>query len=617
MITIFGSTIGAIFPLLLTAIPLGVGLLVYIFRRRGLNAPQVVSTLFLLAKLPQRLTARRSFVPPLQFWLELLILSFLALAAAGLFLSSSTSRIAVVIDSSKSMASLSRDGESRLQTAKRLARLDITLDSATSRFTVFAAHNGLVPISTPRVSAPAALESLGSLPQSFYSDNLTSAIAPLIASPEYDAVWIYTDKVVATPSSPSALRVVSIPHNSENLTNVWIRSLEATASPNGSSIGAEVVSSSPAPLRIDVSASCVTSDSSRATPIGPVSVSLAPKQSTPVILAPLPEAWSHCKVSASPHDASQTDALALDNDAWIARPSKDDSVVLASALSGPQLGLNALPGLTLRSRQPTENLSDQRAIYHRVSPASIPHAPSLVVFPPPGALAWSGATVAQPAHSDSPVTRWAESHPLLRYVQPALLVIPEYSLLECPDSATPILFSPRGAIACAGEEQGARYVITGFELFPFDGIRSATLSVLTLNMIRWLFDDVAGGSRQGSLGAATLPATISSASMVAPTTRELTLTGRSVSIDEPGVVAFTSNSGTLNTATLRAFNAFSDSESEISNVSTLELSNVPARNSSSKREDIPLERLLAAAALVVLCLDLIRRLRSRSVWGRI
>lgn len=616
MISLFGSTIGATLPIILTAIPLGLGLLVVIFRRRGLGAPRVVSTLFLLTKLPERLTARRSFVPPLQFWLELLILSLLALAGAGLYVSSNSSRVAVVIDSSKSMGTLSRDGESRLQAAKRLSRLDVTLDGATSRFTIFAAHHSLSALSARRVSAPAALEAIESLPQTLYSDNISAAIAPLIASKEYDAVWVYTDKMLAQRSSSSAVRVVSIPTNSENLSNVWVRSLDTRESQNGPMITAEIVSSSPDTLGVEISASCFGSNYPLA-PVESITVSLAPHQSTQTLLGPLSEKWSYCKVSAALHGSSSTDALDLDNDGWIARSSPDDSVVLVSALSATELGLSTLPGITLGAQGPTDNLSYRRTIYHRGSPRSVPHAPSLVVFPPAGALAWTGATVAQTIDSNSSVTRWAEAHPVLRYVQPSLLVLPEHSVIECPDSATPILFSSRGAIACAGEEHGARYVITGFELFPFDGIRSPTLSVLTLNAVRWLFQDTGAGSLQAALGSVVVPNTVSSASYVAPTNRPLRLAGKSVLIDEPGVVALTSIAGSRSSQTLRAFNAFSDSESDISAAATLEIPTSYAISHSSKREDIPLGRLLAAVALVMLCLDLIRRLRGRSLWGRV
>ncbi|MEY4700562.1 MAG: hypothetical protein RL326_749, partial [Pseudomonadota bacterium] len=125
MITIFGTSLAASAPWLLLAIPIATSILIYTFRARGPSAPTVTSSLFLLSKLPLALPARRSFLPPLQFWLELAAFLLLSLSAAGLTASSVGERVAIVIDSSTSMSAPTSSQSTRLETAKRLAQADV------------------------------------------------------------------------------------------------------------------------------------------------------------------------------------------------------------------------------------------------------------------------------------------------------------------------------------------------------------------------------------------------------------------------------------------------------------------------------------------------------------
>jgi hypothetical protein len=615
--TLWGITITAHAPLFLLGIPLGAALLVYIFRARGSGSPIVTSTLLLLSKLPQYMPARRRFIPPLQFWIELAALTLLSLAAARLISSESGARIAVVIDSSKSMATLITAGEPRLAVAKRLATADVAQSLPTTRFSVFSASNSLQPITGSALSSAGAIRAITTVSQSYSPDQLQQFVTALASSREYNRIWVYTDKTSEPVATDTQVKIVSIPSDLSALTNVWLHSITTTGKSGSSTIEAELLVSSKSSVSTSVSATCTKPQSNGTFELPAVTTTVAPGQIAKVQLGPITQPWSYCKAVAQPSSPAIGDALSIDNEAWIADSSHDSPITLVSALSAQQLGLTAIPGISLAQHTEASKPVANQAIYHRQAPPSVPSQSTLVIFPPKGSLPWRGGATLASERTTSEITRWATSHPLLQYVQPDLLSLPESSVLECPDSSTPILFSARGAVACAGEEGGARYVVTGFEIFPFDGRRSPTLSVLTLNIIRWLFQSGSPVQSASGLGSIKLPASATSARIVAPNQRELSLDSfRAASITEPGVVSIISSAAGATGEQLRAFNAISDAESDTSQASSLAITankDIPTK----PREKFPLEGLLAAMALVVLAGDLVRRIIRRSSWGQV
>jgi hypothetical protein len=109
---------------------------------------------------------------------------------------------------------------------------------------------------------------------------------------------------------------------------------------------------------------------------------------------------------------------------------------------------------------------------------------------------------------------------------------------------------------------------------------------------------------------------------LAPVGRDLgEIAGGILELLEPGV--FSVSSGDSKPAKIVAVNSISDQESEIGNLNPTQItSDILRRGISEKRpEDLSnvdsVYRLLAALALVVLFIDLIRRIFRRSDWGRV
>ena len=188
MSALTGIAISFAWPLALGAIPVALGALVYLFRARGTTQSKVTSSLFLLARLPEYLPSRRRFVPPIQFWLELALAVALACAASGITFYRTGARVAVVIDTSKSMSARMSAGlnaeETRLQAALRIAKADIAQAPPDTLFKVLRAAGTISSAASDTQGAAfrakgTAISELNLVRSTYEVDSLASVIADL------------------------------------------------------------------------------------------------------------------------------------------------------------------------------------------------------------------------------------------------------------------------------------------------------------------------------------------------------------------------------------------------------------------------------------------------------
>lgn len=610
MISIFGTTIAAASPWLLLGIPCAVGFLVYIFRVRGTAHQAVVSSLLFLKELPRRPVGRKTFVPPLQFWLELAILTLLLLSVSGLYLARSGKHVAVVVDSSLSMGALYGSGGTRLDQAKRIATLDIQRAPSSTTYTIFSSAKDLTPLSQPHESATEALTTIQGAQQSYRADALQQHLTALIGDTQYDAVWVYTDRELQNYQPSQRLVVNQLPLEPSTSTNAWIQGIHVESS---GALTVKVGYGGASPKDAVLNGECFDGPSASSAKLPAQTLRLAPHAATTATLTPSRTNWSYCRVHIKLQDSSLFDALPLDNEGWIAHEPTEPSVNLVSSLSAEQLGLTKVKTITVSTETQKDSTQKLPTIYHRTAPQTVPTTSSLVVFPPVGALPWGGTVETQGAQGRE-VTRWDASHPVLQYVNPSLVSFPEARPLECPPSATPILFSAGGPIACAGEEKGARYLITGFELFPFEGSRNPTISIFTLNAFKWLFQR-SGTTTAGELPMRLpLPESIVEAGYIHPENLKLTLEGSSIAPPAPGIIELQDEDGTER---YLALNSFEEQESDLSRRAALSLPAPAPRVSttSSPTTSRSLLSVLALVALLVIGADLTRRILRRVRWG--
>ena len=610
MISLLGTSFGAASPWLLLALPCALGFLIYIFRVRGSSTTTIVSSLLFLKHLPQRPVGKKTFVPPLQFWLELAIISLLILAAAGLFSTKSGKHVAVVIDSSLSMGALYGTSGTRLEQAKRMAALDIT-QSPTSSFSVFSSSGDLDPLSQPRDGAIDAAAAAQSVPQSYRRDDLQAHITSLASDPSYDAVWVYTDHELRNPSASPRLVPNSLPIDPTVQTNAWIQRIEANTTQIPPTITTDIGYVGAAEREARVDGACFTAQGAQLFTLSPQTLKLSSARTAQVVLSTPNSTWDYCNVHVRLQDASLFDSLPLDNEGWIAHRSSQGAIDLHSALSAEQLGLSSLPTLSV-TKASNESASNP-AVYHRMTPQELPTAATLVVLPPTGPLPWGGASLQDTDSRE--ISRWDESHPILTYVKPSLILLSDIRPLECPPTATPILFSSRGPLLCAGESFGSRYVISGFELFPFEGKKNPTMSILTLNVWKWLFQSALSTSSETIPTSIQLEPHISSATIVAPQKETLqAIGGSSITPRMPGILSLVSNTGAQR---LLSLNAFEPTESDLSQPGVVTFTTItPSRGAAATATDSSsLGRWLSLLALVVVGADLFRRLKRRLRWS--
>jgi len=629
MISIFGTTLGSTAPWILIGIPLVSALLVYVYRNLGTSKNSIVSTLFLLRDLPLRPTSRKKFTPPLQFWIELFALLLLILAASGIFLSDAGKKVAVVIDLSLSMQAPGSDGAKRIDSAKRLAIADMTQSLPTTRFYPFAAHIQLKPLSSGAVSAIRAASLLNPLETLPTEDHLQKHLTSLVNSGDYDSVWVYTDRSLAGGAPAPTVRVVSVTGdpNTRALTNLWIRALSPKGVDGKTFLSTAIEQVGLSSVPVSVIASCYNLHNPSA-----LKPRILPEQTlqlpsgvvTTTLLGPVDPPWTHCQVRVTSSSATASDLLTEDNEAWVTSDSITSGVTIVSPLTPAELAIEQLGGITITAAQRSDDAAASRGSVDKINSPTIIHrselpatlsSSALVVYPPAGKLPWGGA-VRDSNERAIQISRWNTSHPVMRYINPTLLSLKTTRIIECPPSATALLTTTAGTVACAGERDGVRYAVVGFELFPFDGAKTPTLSILTLNLFKWLFETQSAAQRVTPYETIQLARGVTEVRYVAPTSKALAISANgSVTPDDLGVLMLSESSSGKDY--LKAINLLSDQESNLTENTPLSLgTGEQSAADSSSKESFDAMPLLTSLALLVLVLDLIRRIAYACRWSR-
>lgn len=644
MISLLGTLIGASWPVFLAAIPIGLGALLYLYRAKGTGQPQVISTLFLLSRMPHYTPSRRRFVLPLQFWIEVALVVVLALAASRIQSSKVGSRVALVIDTSKSMGALVSADETRLDVAIRIASADIAQASSDTVFTLLHAGRELTAQERSgaytRVGKRDVQAALETLQPTYEVDFLEGNVSDLLVHEGYDSVWVYTDRVLDSETVDSRLQLTTVPLDPELVHNTWISAVQVVTDKQSDAqtidVGIMRVGKG-ASLDISVNALCTDRESDHSFNLSSVKQSLRPDHAALIRIGKIPHKWSYCRLSI---EGTGGDLLPRDDEAWVVNTTEVGAIGLVSAMSAKALGLEHLPYGAFVALEDQSNALDRNVstvIYHRSAPVDLSRVSSLIVYPDTGVTVLDGRVGAEVRNGAAlDITRWDETHPILQYAQPGLLTIPTARVLECPASARSIMHSSSGPIMCAGEEKGRRYVVFGFEILPFEGRRTATLSIITLNALQWLLE--ANGITQqaeqftGALVLSQADAVATrSVRMIAPRTEELNVSeSGSIIVSSPGIIEIADTIGEKQDVRLIAVNALSDQESNLLLRNPLEFSSevfgansasnlFSSRDSKQSRRDTGsetthYESFFAWLALCLLTIDVARRFLSAAAW---
>jgi len=600
--------IGLSTPLFLVALPPLAGLLVYAYLRHGRGKKVTVASIMFLRKLPRISSARRKLNVPWKLVLELFCLSLLLLGLAGLYREQLGTRIVVVIDNSLSSGALLRaNAESVLSAEKRLAQLQLNELDSRALVKVVVTSPVSRELNPKPVGASQAIELVSAIEAGFGSDGLEGILARYLGDPQIDQILVFSDRRAQGEQATKRFQIfnpLSSEDSRQNIAITNLNSFESEATKYGVevSISSYATSSFSADLLFE---SVLLSGELRE--LGRQHFTLSSRSSQTIRFLNLGDAKA-IKVSiVSAKDAitQSLNALPDDDIGYLTREKSGANVLLVGPLSPQALGLDGLRGLrfnwldskSLTSAALQAGVRTARgAIFHRVTPATLPPIAALFVVPP------SDSTLFPPRHEapGGPVARWNATHALLKYINLATLSLKKSHTFALPPWGEQLLSLPQGVVLFAGETQGARYAVSGFELFPFEGKDSPVLSILSLNIFNWLFN--ANGNVASLEPGSMVPQMENLASATLLPANHQLKAGEPVA--QPGVLVLTSSSAE---SKLYAYNFFSTTESDLENNPRINII-LSAESVKNGKQEQPLKVILALILIALLSTELAFRL---------
>lgn len=428
---------------------------------------------------------RRLLLPPI-FFLQLLLLLLLVLALLEPVFSVRPLKVALVLDNSASMQA--REGQkSRLEMAKEEARGLVQGATAKVRFDLFRTTPKLEKVGKgdlPPKQAVALLDEIVPYdlaePSLDYSDELSR-----LAEKGYDRLYFLTDYSVR--SQGGKIRAVTVGRPKDNLAVTSLRLSRPSFSSSQLEAAVEVASFSSRQEKVKVALKA------GAKVLSTKSATVPARQRATVSFEGLPAS------AAYEAELDVDDGLALDNRRFAVLPPSGELDILGISPRPEALrSLGSIPGVNLTLIRP-EAYEKERGrrpsleIYQFSAPAALPQNNALFVLPPrENPLVAQGKALSRPT-----VSSWSEPHPLTHYVNFALFR-PSYARPLRPLSfGQAIIESPEGALALAVEQRGFRYLVLGFDPFPYLGRENLPVSIFTLNLLNWFYQGL------GSSGTAT------------------------------------------------------------------------------------------------------------------
>lgn len=535
------APIGFTSPLLLGLIPLSLGYLLYIYLKRGAGQKIVVSSTLIFGQLHRFSVARKNLNIPWRLLLELALFCLLALGAAGTFLSGSGERIALIIDNSFSMSAWSSPAHNQtlLDIAKNSARQYLRSLPSTAQVKVFQVAPNLTSIKSAWSYPDSAINDVTQMGVGYGSSSLEGNLAALGTSAEFSQIFLITDQkpLLKNEAMPERV-VVKVVSGDVPLENLAITDIALQTTPlaeQNKSLEVSVAAFVNQATKANLKSYYFDSSSQTFAEISSKDLDLQPAAIVKVYFSNLPEAPLY-KVQIS-----NSDFLAADNQAFISSTPFKKQMLVVSNNSSEKLGLERIKFVDFKAISP-QNYSEIAAqntlpvIFHNVAPSQLPNSDAIFINPPSDSIEFAPGELSK----NSAITDWLESHPLMTYLNIGALQIPALRPLHQPNWATTVINSSVGPALVAGELNQHHYAALGFEILPFEGSESPLLSVLSLNLLKWLLNS--------SIGGGYLP----------PYSTLSTENNSKIYLDQPGYKAINLSNGTTKYV---AVNFFTPSES--------------------------------------------------------
>ncbi len=539
-------TLGLLSPLLLLA-----------YLKRTPSRKQLVSSILILKKLTKQITIKQRIKLPPRFYLEALILLLLLLIAAKPRFSSGEKQIAVLIDSSLSMRAVDDEtGLTRLKKAKKeLSNLVSAESSAT--YSLYSSSPVLKQLGEDGMSGLDLISRAEEVKATYDSDNLSGAVEELIEKGLYQEIFIISDREprhseLSEVRSEPELKSINVGKNSENIYISNIRSDEIV-SQNQNRIVLTAGMSGASPKNIKVTLSRANSPEkpySKSIRVEPDRLSdLSFDISANVGANDLTSNLIKLEIEQSDYTPGVIDAIHEDNQGWfVVGNNNRRSVLVVADRSEPDWSkLKSIANFEITETTPARFLEMKEGdrkrfdllVFHETAPQYLPQSSALFILPPIDAPAF--AAKAPPASAI--LTSWREDHPLTTYLRVPLLKFDQAVPLSVPPWAESVFNGEQGSLVAAGEARGVRFAALGFEILPFEGAATPAMSILTMNLLKWLTESSAGAEiyltgstlrlAAGTSWTVTSPLNISERYGIDPKEPNL------VVLDQPGIYKLT------------------------------------------------------------------------------
>ena len=454
-------------------------LIPYLLRRKPRRV--IFSSLLLFMTGSEQMSSRpwgRLHLPPI-FFLQLLLLALLILALSEPVFSVRPTSIAIVLDNSASMQSL-ENGKTRFALAKERASAVIGELSTAGKVDLYVTAPRLEKLGAMPLSAADANGALRSLDAVDLGDppaDYNTALSRLASERKYERVYLITDH--PTSGQGSTVRGVSV----------------GTAQANRAVTAFEVHRSSLANARLEASAQVANYSNkdekiriflkADGKTLAEREVAVGMGKTASATFEGLPE---HPYYIA---EIDARDALPLDNRRYAVAPLSRELKVLAIT-PRPQAAasLRSIPGVTVDVIAPADYEKSERSgygleIFQFASPNSLPRSPALLILPPENSpLVQLGAPL-----TNINLTSWREPHVLTRYINFSLFQLPYARPLTAQVPGEIVMETGKGALVFAHERQGVRYLVLGFDPLPYLGRGNLPMSIFTLNLLDWFFEN--------------------------------------------------------------------------------------------------------------------------------
>ncbi len=629
MISLFGTQFGFLAPAtFMAAAVAGSLLLFYAYLRKGKSKKiAVASVMFLkfLEGIPRR---RQKFLPPWRFFLELLLLLLLAASIAGLYIDQSADKITVLLDNSASMQAIADDSADRKTVFNSaIDKLKGDLLNATwgSKYNIYLSSPVIMSVTEGYVSASRALKIIENIKVSNFKDNLESAVEKLFQNKDFTKLLVFSDKV--SNSSNSAipdlswqnLRSVSERTNYSNLALTSIRINKAGINSNGGSLDAVIQAFSTNSSinfegNIKLSACSNFADCKFPTLLSKREFSIRSNSVVNVVfdrLAQTDFAYLLEITDIKKAGRNFNDALSIDNQAWVISDSAKSKIMLVSELSGSSLGLNLIPTLEITNLRPANYKNEKSKyadsdyssiIFHRFVPQELPDSNLIFIMPPDNSFFNVEKEV-----RNVPVSRWKTGHDLLSYLNLANLKFNILTPFKIPNVLEPLIYTPQGIAAFTGELNGKRMAAFGFELFPYEGKKSPLLSVLTLNVLKWISEITSDSGFQRIDSPFSLTKEVESIEYLdgEKINKNNEERSRQIYFEKESLIKINNQS---KPALYQAVRFYNPQESNISEVQQVQIANADSQIPVELKKEDTVTRYLAITAIVLLLLDLLTQI---------